>query len=184
MPGVTENLRPSLFWMGRSFRGYDVTNADIRVHDAVLPDESVGLGPSKPTRCQARISFRDLRDLQRAGWISTPINPQNPTPLNVQNDTWVKLPYIVASAKWTFWSRIRLSLLPCKSGFELGEHAKHVKEGLAAAVPVLDRLLSRAQGLPRRVVHGSSLVGIEILPKEISVTHDPGLQIPHATGPI
>jgi hypothetical protein len=56
-------------------------------------------------------------------------------------------PYIVASAKWTFWNRIRLSLLP-QVGFELGEHAKHVKEGLAGCGARIDRLLSRAQGYP------------------------------------
>jgi hypothetical protein len=38
-----------------------------------------------------------------------------------------------------------LPFLP-QVGFELGEHAKHVEEGLAGRGARIDRLLSRAQG--------------------------------------
>jgi chitin disaccharide deacetylase len=65
MPGVTEIFAHPVL-DGEELRGYDVTNADIRVHDAVcLTDPSVSdLLNRHGVR---RISFRDLRDLQRAG---------------------------------------------------------------------------------------------------------------------
>jgi len=65
MPGVTEIFAHPVL-DGEELRGYDVTNADIRVHDAAcLTDPSVSdLLDQHGVR---RISFRDLRDLQRAG---------------------------------------------------------------------------------------------------------------------
>jgi hypothetical protein len=65
MPGVTEIFAHPVL-DGEELRGYDVTNADIRVHDAAcLTDPSVSdLLNRHGVR---RVSFRDLRDLQRAG---------------------------------------------------------------------------------------------------------------------
>ena len=64
-PGVTELFAHPVL-DGEELRGYDHRNADIRAHDAAcLLDPAVAAFLDR--HGIRRISFRDLRELQRAG---------------------------------------------------------------------------------------------------------------------
>jgi hypothetical protein len=75
-PGVTEIFAHPVL-DGRELRAYDTANADIRAHDAVcLTDPAVSdLLARHDVR---RISFRELRDLQRACCQAGAALPPNP----------------------------------------------------------------------------------------------------------
>ena len=57
----------------------------------------------------------------------------------------LRLPALVHAARLRCGNAFSLPFLP-QVGFELSEHAKHVKEGLARRGAGIDRLLRRAQG--------------------------------------
>ncbi len=162
MPGVTEIFAHPVL-DGEELRGYDVTNADIRVHDAVcLTDPSV---PDLLNRHGVRrISFPRPPRPPACGLISTPINPQNATPLNDQNDTWVTLYCGLSGRNGT----ISGTGYACRSFRKLVSNSANTpsmsRKALPAAVPVLIGCSkSRARVTRRR--SRLFFVGIEITPE-------------------